>query len=519
MKHKSIPDKIRIPKGFKLIFSPKYIFPFLPDSLEGKNIFKETSQDNLRKHYCFQLLGSPSPSPLSADNKESPWFHWIVPEKKHDKSGTRDSFKAIPKQYLHYFHKDFKKISQDYLKDPYKLYTDKYTGKFIFDHRYLVSKIPPPSQTQKRKKLNDDDNNQKKTKQQQGMLTFEVDPQHIKQIEENIKKPQRNPQWNIYEIIVNDFPLDSIEKVLNLNSLSVNKDCLGMWREEFIIKDPEIIICEPIQKKNKISDKEEEEDDEQHLASLINEENSEPSHCCYNCGMPVKDLTNQICNICGANPFVVDEMIMDSPPENLNENKAEITTKHNCDIKVNISPLWLSIKDAIFKLKNFKMMENDSRFNSETDIGKEFSPEELDIMMNIFILFFPIIDGDNSPCTPFLEIAQHEESGKSSQISYQWIIFPLGNIIYRKKIEFTRKFIGYELKSFNQKTILTELYEIHQDDLWYQLKGYCQNRNVTKSKFESLNSYEDLLDTSHIISKNKNLILNFFDYVIRSKKC
>lgn len=517
MKHKSIPDQIQIPKGFKLIFSPKYIFPHLPDSLEGKNIFKETSQENLRKHYCFQLLG-PSSSAL-ADNKESPWFYWIVKEKKHDKSGTRDSFKAIPKQYLHLFHKDFKKISQDYLKDPYKLYADKNTGKFIFDHRYLVSKIPP-SQQQKRKKSNDNDN-QKKTKQQQqqGILTFEVDPHHIKQIEENIKKPQRNPQWNIYEIIVNDFPLDSIEKVLNLNSLSVNKEYLGMWREEFIIQDPQIIICEPIQKKKKISDKEEEDDDEQHLASLINEENSESSHCCCNCGMQVKDLTNQICNTCGTNPFVVVEMFVDSPPENLNENTLEITTttNHNCDIKVNISPLWLSIKDAIFKLKNFKMMENDSRFNSETDIGKEFSAEELDIMMNIFILFFPIID-DDSPCTPFLEIPQHEESGKSSQLSYQWIIFSLGNIIYRKKIECTRKFIGYELKSFNQKTISTELYEICQDDLWYQLKGYCQKRNVTKSKFESSNSYEDLLDTSDIISKNKNLILNFFDYVIRFKK-
>ena len=125
--------KVTIPKGFELVFKAPEIFPYEPDSAEGKKVLKNTTQKDLRKNYCFELKGL-----YSGDNKKTGWFYWIVPEKKHDKSGdTRNTFKVIPKQYLPFFHKDLKKKHKDYLENPYEKYLYEKTGHIIFNHRYL----------------------------------------------------------------------------------------------------------------------------------------------------------------------------------------------------------------------------------------------------------------------------------------------------------------------------------------------------------------------------------------------
>ena len=509
------------------------VFPYEPDSSEGKKVLKNTSQDDLRTNYCFELIG---PRSGVDSKKKTSWFYWHVPEKKHDKSGdTRNTFKAIPKQFLAQFHKDLKKKYKDYLEDPYKIHLYEKTGHIIFDHRFLESKIP---QSQKKKKSNTNENLQEQDTNDT-VLTFEVDPKHIREIGKNMKNPQRNnSQWNNYENIANNFPLNSIGKILNLNALSSNKSFLGMWKKEFIIQDPQ---KQQINKKEKIvidEENDDDDDDEDHLSSLI-QENDFAYESCSICTSPIIDSPSpNICKMCVEQIDIENTKEMENEKENginstpslqieetvnqiseINEDKNKdllVQLLSDIEIKVNICSLWTSLNNAIINLKNIKMMPNDSRFNSETDIGKCFSDNELDIMMNLFILFFPVIN-DTCPSTPVLEeLPEYQESENLNQKKYQqWLTFSKGNRIYRKKIEYSSDFRAY-VKDFDQKTIETRIYQINQDDLWYQLKGYCQGRNIIESKFNGKNSYENLLNSDDdIISENKHIILIFFDYFFR----
>ncbi len=229
--------KQSIPDGLKIVKNPKKLFPYDPDSKEGKQILDSQSEEELRVNYCIHVL-----SPCKDSDKEVPCFYWCV--KKTSK--RKQKVKRIPKNFLRYFHKAFSKKfikKGEPIPDVDQLECDEITG-YLYDPRFIEDKsknsehhlkespqvkheetIKPPRNKKKQEKLNNS--------------TWTIDLLHIKMDKTLSKQPEVNPTWNDMEMGGQNFPLKNpLPPGQIKRTLMENKAELGHWKPATIMENP-----------------------------------------------------------------------------------------------------------------------------------------------------------------------------------------------------------------------------------------------------------------------------------------